>query len=81
MSETPEERVTATRTELPVEVIGRRQGMLGAKGTGDTSGSGGLTAPIALPPARSSPYGQGFDAVADECEGAMEEPGSGAAAV
>ncbi|AUG79226.1 NADH-quinone oxidoreductase subunit C [Kitasatospora sp. MMS16-BH015] len=64
------------RKEIPVEVIGARQGMFGAHGTGDTSGFGGLTAPIALPPASQRPYGGGwFDEVADEFEGALEEQG------
>jgi len=72
---TSENNVPATRTEIPVEVIGKRQGMFGAKGTGDTSGFGGLTAPIALPPASVRPYGGWFDEVADEFEGALEEQG------
>jgi NADH-quinone oxidoreductase subunit C len=64
------------RKEIPVEVIGSRQGMFGAQGTGDTSGFGGLTAPVALPPASQRPYGGGwFDQVADEFEGALEEQG------
>ncbi|MGW2398968.1 NADH-quinone oxidoreductase subunit C [Kitasatospora sp. NPDC001664] len=70
-----ESPVPATRKEIPVEVIGKRQGMFGAKGTGDTSGFGGLAAPIVMPPASSRPYGHGFDEVADEFEGALEEQG------
>ncbi|MER5865861.1 NADH-quinone oxidoreductase subunit C [Kitasatospora sp. NPDC002040] len=67
--------VPGTRRELAVEVVGKRQGMFGAQGSGDTSGFGGLAAPIALPPASSRPYGHGFDEVADEFEGALEEQG------
>ncbi|MFJ9519282.1 NADH-quinone oxidoreductase subunit C [Kitasatospora sp. NPDC101801] len=67
--------VPGTRRELAVEVVGKRQGMFGAQGSGDTSGFGGLSAPIALPPASSRPYGHGFDEVADEFEGALEEQG------
>ncbi|WP_431680006.1 NADH-quinone oxidoreductase subunit C [Kitasatospora sp. KL5] len=65
----------ATRKEIPVEVIGKRQGMFGAQDTGDTSGFGGLTRPVALPPASTRPYGGWFDEVADELEGALEEQG------
>ncbi|MEV6206600.1 NADH-quinone oxidoreductase subunit C [Kitasatospora sp. NPDC051914] len=67
--------VPATRKEIPVEVIGKRQGMFGAQDTGDTSGFGGLTRPVALPPASTRPYGGWFDEVADELEGALEEQG------
>ncbi|RPE33112.1 NADH-quinone oxidoreductase subunit C [Kitasatospora cineracea] len=67
--------VPATRREIPVEVVGRRQGMFGAHGTGDTSGFGGLTAPIVLPGPSERPYGGWFDEVADEFEGALEEQG------
>ncbi|MEU9128346.1 NADH-quinone oxidoreductase subunit C [Kitasatospora sp. NPDC048540] len=71
----PATREEPHRTELPVEVVGRRQGMFGAHGTGDTSGFGGLSAPIVLPPASARPYGHDFDEVADELEGALEEQG------
>lgn len=53
-SDIPAVRKEPHHTELPVEVVGRREGMFGAKGTGDTSGFGGLTAPIALPPRASA---------------------------
>ncbi|MGW4812573.1 NADH-quinone oxidoreductase subunit C [Kitasatospora cineracea] len=73
----PEQKpdVPATRREIPVEVVGRRQGMFGTHGTGDTSGFGGLTAPIVLPGPSERPYGGYFDEVADEFEGALEEQG------
>ncbi|MFJ5884223.1 NADH-quinone oxidoreductase subunit C [Kitasatospora cineracea] len=75
MSEEQRPDVPATRREIPVEVVGRRQGMFGAHGTGDTSGFGGLTAPIVLPGPSERPYGGYFDEVADEFEGALEEQG------
>ncbi|MFJ5233246.1 NADH-quinone oxidoreductase subunit C [Kitasatospora sp. NPDC088391] len=65
----------ATRKEIPVEVVGARQGMFGARGTGDTSGFGGLTSAIVLPGPSERPYGGYFDEVADEFEGALEEQG------
>ncbi|MDH6112375.1 NADH-quinone oxidoreductase subunit C [Kitasatospora sp. MAP12-15] len=61
--------------ELAIEVVGSRQGMFGTGGTGDTSGFGGLVAPIVLPGPSSRPYGGWFDEVADELEGALEEQG------
>ena len=40
--------------------------MFGAKGTGDTSGYGGLVRPVQLPGATPRPYGGWFDAAADQ---------------
>ncbi|MGW3042610.1 NADH-quinone oxidoreductase subunit C [Kitasatospora sp. NPDC001159] len=80
----PETRREQPVRELPVEVVGRRQGMFGAHGSGDTSGFGGLAAPIVLPGPSERPYGGprggaagygAFDEVADELEGALEEQG------
>jgi len=54
-----------------VRAVGQRRGMFGTRGTGDTSGFGGLVAPVVLPGAAQRPYGPGtggagwFDAVAD----------------
>ena len=47
-----------------------RQGMFGVHGTGDTSGYGGITRPVAMPPASQPPFGPGdgpgwFDDVHD----------------
>ena len=42
--------------------------MFGAKGTGDTSGYGGLVRPVQLPGATPRPYGGWFDAAADQLE-------------
>jgi NADH-quinone oxidoreductase subunit C len=44
---------------------GRRTGMFGAKGSGDTSGYGGLVAPVIFPGSAQRPYGGWFDEVAD----------------
>ncbi|RKE20710.1 NADH-quinone oxidoreductase subunit C [Streptomyces sp. TLI_171] len=75
MTDPQKPEVPATRREIPVEVVGARQGMFGAGGTGDTSGFGGLNAPIVLPGPSERPYGGYFDEVADEFEGALEEQG------
>ena len=50
------------------EVIGVRHGLFGALGTGDTSGYGGLIAPITLDANSSRPYGSYFDEIADLLE-------------
>jgi NADH-quinone oxidoreductase subunit C len=55
------------------EVVGRRRGMFGATGTGDTSGYGGLRTVVRFPGAARRPYGGWFDEVADELDGALAE--------
>ncbi|MDL9938859.1 NADH-quinone oxidoreductase subunit C [Gordonia sp. ABSL1-1] len=52
-------------SEPDPEVIGLQHGLFGALGSGDTSGYGGLVAPVTLPPSSSRPYGGYFDEVAD----------------
>ncbi|RKT84983.1 NADH-quinone oxidoreductase subunit C [Saccharopolyspora antimicrobica] len=57
-------------------VAGRaRQGMFGVRGTGDTSGYGGLRLPAYVPPAAERPYGGWFDEVADALLAALGERG------
>jgi NADH-quinone oxidoreductase subunit C len=48
--------------------VGARRGMFGTKGSGDTSGYGGLVAPIVYPSSTVRPYGGWFDEVADALE-------------
>ena len=50
------------------QAVGVRRGMFGAEGTGDTSGYGGLVAPVVLPGAAQRPYGGWYDEVADALE-------------
>jgi NADH-quinone oxidoreductase subunit C len=57
----------------PVQV-GERRGMFGASGSGDTSGYGGLVAPVLFPAAAQRPFGGYFDEVADHLELAMGDP-------
>ncbi|WP_328823630.1 NADH-quinone oxidoreductase subunit C [Microlunatus kandeliicorticis] len=47
------------------EVLSTRRGMFGVRGSGDTSGYGGLNKIIEFPPAAERPYGGWFDQVAD----------------
>jgi NADH-quinone oxidoreductase subunit C len=53
--------------------VGARSGMFGAHGTGDTSGYGGLVAPIVLPGAAQRPFGGWFDEVADALEERLKD--------
>jgi NADH-quinone oxidoreductase subunit C len=48
--------------------VGVRRGLFGAKGSGDTSGYGGLVAPIVYPGSAQRPYGRWYDEVADALE-------------
>lgn len=51
-----------------LDIVGVRRGAFGVAGSGDTSGFGGLVAPIVMPGASARPYGGWFDEVADEIE-------------
>jgi NADH-quinone oxidoreductase subunit C len=63
-------------------VAGRaRQGMFGVRGSGDTSGYGGLTLPAYVPAPAQRPYGGWFDELTDELLAAMAERGVPAAAI
>jgi NADH-quinone oxidoreductase subunit C len=55
------------------EVVGTRTGMFGASGTGDTSGYGGLRAPVALPGATPRPYSDDLDPLADDIQAAVPD--------
>jgi NADH-quinone oxidoreductase subunit C len=55
-------------------VAGRaRQGMFGVRGSGDTSGFGGLALPAYAPAGAQRPYGGWFDEITDELLAAMSE--------
>ncbi len=47
------------------EVVDVRRGLFGARGSGDTSGYGGLVQPVAMPGAAERPYGGWFDEAVD----------------
>lgn len=55
----------AVSAEPTAEVLATRQGMFGVRGTGDTSGYGGLTKTIEFPAAGAPPYGGWWDSVND----------------
>ena len=54
-----------------VRAVGERRGMFGTRGTGDTSGYGGLVTRVVMPGASQRPYGGWFDEVADALERAV----------
>lgn len=63
------ENLPAPRGEgTEVRSAGERRGMFGVSGTGDTSGYGGMVAPIVFPAPSQRPYGGWFDEVADALE-------------
>ena len=63
-----------TRDGAAPERIATRHGMFGSRGTGDTSGYGGLVSPVMLPGSSSRPYGGYFDELVDALEAALGEP-------
>jgi len=67
------ERVETTQPTA-VEVVAQRHGMFGVRGTGDTSGYGGVVRHVALPVASSRPYSGWFDEVADAIERHLPDP-------
>ena len=70
-----ENRMPADPDQLEPEVVGVRHGMFGVKGSGDTSGYGGLVRPVAMPGGSPRPYGGWFDEIADALHAALEQTG------
>ena len=58
-----------------VQQLGTRTGMFGVKGSGDTSGYGGLVAPIAFPRPAQRPFGGWYDEVADALDLGLQSGG------
>ena len=78
MSEHQPENLPATSpagdAQTPgAEVIEQRQGMFGVRGTGDTSGFGGLRRQVALPGSTPKPYGSWFDGATERLDGLLGE--------
>ncbi len=55
------------------EVVGVRHGAFGVSGSGDTSGFGGVVAPIVVGEPAQRPFGGWFDEVSDELELALQD--------
>ena len=81
VEQSPENVPTPLPAEAGPEVraVGVRRGMFGASGTGDTSGYGGLVAPVVFPGDAQRPYGGWFDEVADALEARLGATGLDAA--
>ena len=58
-----------------LDVVEVRSGAFGVRGSGDTSGFGGLQRVVTLRPASVRPYGEWFDDFADELEACMDAAG------
>jgi NADH-quinone oxidoreductase subunit C len=61
--------------ETRVETVEVRKGMFGVRGTGDTSGYGGLRRPVSMPGSSARPFGGHLDEVADRFEVALRSEG------
>jgi NADH-quinone oxidoreductase subunit C len=70
-----EESMPATMAPS-ADVVGVRTGMFGGRGTGDTSGYGGLVRSVTMPPPSARPYGGYFDEVADLLISSLEAAGT-----
>jgi NADH-quinone oxidoreductase subunit C len=64
----PENALPVEPGALQPEVVGVRRGMFGVRGSGDTSGYGGLTRPVVMPGGSPRPYGGWFDELADSLD-------------
>ena len=69
----PENTLPAPSDATQLEVVDVREGMFGVRGSGDTSGYGGLTRPVAMPGASQRPFGGWFDDVADQLERVLDD--------
>ena len=58
-----------------LELLDARDGAFGVKGSGDTSGFGGLLDPRVMPGASQAPFGGWFDEVAEEIELSLADQG------
>ena len=63
--------------EHDLDVVDVRRGMFGVRGSGDTSGYGGLVRPVAVPGSTKRPYGGWFDAAADRLETLLKDGAGG----
>ena len=57
------------------EAVDTRTGMFGTRGSGDTTGYGGLVQPVTMPPPSEPPYGGWFDEVAQALSYGLAEMG------
>jgi NADH-quinone oxidoreductase subunit C len=69
------EQTVVRKRSVPLDLVDVRTGMFGARGTGDTSGFGGLVRTVALPGPSERPYGGYFDEVVDILAEVLGEQG------
>lgn len=70
----PREQPPAS-SAVEAEAVEVRRGMFGQRGSGDTSGYGGLVRSVAMPAPAQRPYGGYFDEVADALAAALTSDG------
>jgi NADH-quinone oxidoreductase subunit C len=61
--------------DLSHDVVDTREGMFGVRGSGDTSGYGGLTQAVVMPGGTEPPYGGWFDDVARDLVSGLADQG------
>lgn len=77
----PADRPADSPADLPAtraaeaEVVDVRQGMFGQRGSGDTSGFGGLVRTVAMPGPSTRPFGGDFDALVDRLAAVLAADG------
>jgi NADH-quinone oxidoreductase subunit C len=71
----PENQVPAQSDDLRYDVVRTREGMFGVRGSGDTSGYGGLTQAVVMPGGSEPPYGGWFDDVARDLATGLADQG------
>jgi len=71
----PENALPVQPGDLQHEVVDTREGMFGVRGSGDTSGYGGLVRAVAMPGGTEPPYGGWFDEVAEALSNGLTEMG------
>ncbi|MEJ8280628.1 NADH-quinone oxidoreductase subunit C [Pseudonocardia sp. DW16-2] len=69
----PGDALAGARPAQPMTETRTRSGMFGVRGTGDTSGYGGLRLPGWAPAPAERPFGGWFDEFADELGAALDE--------
>ena len=74
-SASPDNALPAHPDETQHEVVDSREGMFGVRGSGDTSGYGGLRTTVTMPGGTPPPYGGWFDEVAEALSSGLTEMG------
>jgi len=67
--------------ETEIQVVGQREGMFGVRGTGDTSGYGGLVQPVVFPGGAKRPFEGWHEDVASALDSALSGGGVESAAI